>query len=339
MPGESVRVRADGFAPDGIIDLYVDDVDRVVDRADDGSVIDVGLELPSDLALGTYWVTAIERASDRALQTRLLVDASTTWLQLGGDPGRTGHAIPGPGLSTALVGELHEVWYRDLEVLEPGEEIFVTDVAGEVAIPAIVDGDLLVSTWNATDIMSETGIVRRVTITATDVVTGSVRWRRVAESASFEDLSFARRSWQRGRSWPAGRAIESSSDSIPRRERFGDVALPRRGSGSATCWRWATGSSSPSTALAGWMTVFWPSIRQPEGSSGKGRCPQEPTGAWRQGTGSSLPLAAPTGWWGSTPPTAPSHGHRKCRSGGGVGCSSPTGSRSSRRSKGVPPRP
>jgi hypothetical protein len=90
--------------------------------------------------------------------------------------------------------------------------------AGEVAIPAIVDGDLLVSAWNATDVMSETGIVRRVTITATDVVTGSVRWRRVAESASFEDLSFARRSWQRGRSWPAGRAIESSSDSIPRRE-------------------------------------------------------------------------------------------------------------------------
>jgi outer membrane protein assembly factor BamB len=135
-------------------------------------------------------VTASERDGAHATQARLLVDVSTPWSQLGADAGRSGRSSLDVGLWADAIGDLREVWRRDLEVLGTGEEILVTDVAGEVATPAIVVGDLLISTWRATDVMRGADIFRRVALTATDVLTGRVLWRRVAESTVWEDLSF-----------------------------------------------------------------------------------------------------------------------------------------------------
>jgi outer membrane protein assembly factor BamB len=189
-PGDPVRVRADGFTADAIVDVYLDDVDRVVARTDAEGHLDAVVELPVELDPGTHWVTAVERRSERVVQARLRVDVFTTWTQVGDDPGRTGAAPPEARLSRTLLEALNETWYRDLEVLEPDEEIFVTDAAGEVATPAVVDGTTVISTWYATDVMSEDRVFRRVALTSTDLMTGRVRWRLVAESTDWRDLSF-----------------------------------------------------------------------------------------------------------------------------------------------------
>jgi outer membrane protein assembly factor BamB len=196
-PGETVRILAEGFTPVAPVDVFLDEVDRALVMADETGEIDLLLDVPTDIGLGAHWITAMERGAGptdltgRVLRARLRVDVPlTTWPQLGGDAGRTGRASPDAALTSTVVGELHEVWYRDLEVLELGEEVFVTDVAGELAIPAIVDGKVLISTWFATDVLSQGELVRRAAITATDLVTGSIRWRRVAESRTFSAISF-----------------------------------------------------------------------------------------------------------------------------------------------------
>jgi outer membrane protein assembly factor BamB len=185
-PGGVVAVRGTGFASDHLVDVFLDEVDRQLLRADRDGVVATSLDVPAGASLGRHWITLLERGTRLAAQVRLVVEAEPpTWPQLGNDPGRTGSAPSQRPFTTAEIEALHEAWALDLEVLEPGEEIFVTDAAGEVAVPAVVHDGLVISTWFATDVMGSdpavSRAVSRVSLVATDLLTGEVRWRRTAE--------------------------------------------------------------------------------------------------------------------------------------------------------------
>jgi outer membrane protein assembly factor BamB len=184
VSGEMVTLRATGFAPGSAVDLFLDETDLTVVLADGSGGVNASLDIPAQLLPGRHWITAKARESGASVQRslRILAPASQR-AQEGNDAGRTGAAPDESILTKATSGDLQELWWRDLEVLGPGEDVFVTDAAGEISEPTAIGQDAIVATWFGDVVDEEYRETSRTRLVVLDLDTGAIRWDVVAGPA------------------------------------------------------------------------------------------------------------------------------------------------------------
>jgi PQQ-like domain len=176
-PGGSVSVQIDGFGPGRPVDVFLDRTDVMVVRTDDAGHVKAPIAIPSTLVPGRHWVSAKARGADAFAQRPITVFAPPAdRSQEGSDIGRTGAASDETVLTRTSVDSLREVWWRDLAVLEPGEQVFVTDAAGEIAEPTAVGRGAIVATWFGNVIDRGYRESSRTRLAVLDLNTGMVLW-------------------------------------------------------------------------------------------------------------------------------------------------------------------
>lgn len=183
--GETVTVRATGFAPLSTVDLFVDETDVTVVLADGRGDVQATLDVLSGFAPGRHWITAKARGSNVTAQRSLrILSPASDRPQEGNDAGRTGAAPDESILTPATAGDLQELWWRDLEVLRQEEEVFVTDAAGEISEPSAVGRGAIVATWFGDVVDEEYRESSRTRLVVLDLDTGAIRWALMASPAT-----------------------------------------------------------------------------------------------------------------------------------------------------------
>jgi outer membrane protein assembly factor BamB len=108
-PTDRIATSGSGFSPEEAVDVYFDTAELALATTNSsGAFTDIGLTVPASAIPGTHWVTAVERHSGLAAQTRFIVQ--TDWPQFRRGPQHHGDDPTENILSISNVHGLQQRW-------------------------------------------------------------------------------------------------------------------------------------------------------------------------------------------------------------------------------------